>query len=555
MRRAPDTARARAADLIRHPLAPPIGAAAAGLLLVLASGALKAPFQTLSVLFAAGAVAWLGSRLRARSAPPPPDTSPPHLPARPGDETAREALRELERQVVRVREWCGAAAVTLWEVRAQRVRALAAAGRLLPASIAAAGDPLAWVGREGTPLWLQPTPSWSEPGREVSAVRVGSDGDVAWVLTCEYGAGTPRPEHAALEAWSGPLRVVLDVLSAQSRAVAGEKRLENLLLLLRRIPVEIELEAFGRELLDAATALTGASGGTLGTWSEEGGEIVATVGHDGGPTPGAHFAPPHSELGLAIRAGTPLVREAAQWKPGPTQVANDRDEWLSRPRTLISLPLATPSGTVGVLALWSTRASRFEDEALDMLRAVLPYAALHLDHAREYGRLRERADRDALTGLRNRRAFEAAFLAERMRFERYGRPMSLLMIDLDHFKSINDQYGHQAGDEVLRTVARVIQGAVRDVDVPARFGGEEFIVLLPETPLAAAAEVAERVRAAVERAAVLAEGRALDVRVSVGVSSCPERVPTPQALPGSADAALYEAKRGGRNRVELAGSF
>src|SRR5690606_27100664 len=120
----------------------------------------------------------------------------------------------------------------------------------------------------------------------------------------------------------GPLRVLLDVLSAQSRAVAGQERLERLLALLRRIPVEIQLQRFGDELLHAAMSLMGATGGALGTWQDEGGEVVAVSGHDGGPAIGASFAPRTSELGLAVLAGAPLVRGAGQWRPATNPLAN-----------------------------------------------------------------------------------------------------------------------------------------------------------------------------------------------------------------------------------------
>lgn len=459
---------------------------------------------------------------------------------------------ELQRQVMHVHAWSGAAAVTLWKAHMGQLRAVAAAGRTLPGKLALAGDPIAWVAREGTPLWLDPTPSWSEPGRRVAAARVWQDEDVDWILTCEYEAGAPLPSHETLATFHDPLRIAFEVLRAQRKTALVSEQLARLEKLLDRIPLQLEVSGFGAELLDAAMALTAATGGTVGTWHDEFGVIVATAGDDGGPEPGMRFQPPESELGLAVRKGDRIVREGGQWRAIDNPVANPKENWLARPRALVSIPLTTPSGTAGALALWTTTAQSFDPAVLDLLSAVMPYAGLHLHHAREYGQVRERADRDALTGLRNRRAFDAAFLAEQQRVARYPHAMSVLMVDVDHFKSVNDQLGHEAGDEVLRTVAGIIDRAVRDVDIPARYGGEEFIVLLPETGLAAAREVAERVRAAVERTSVYAGGAQIDVRVSVGVSSCPEVVDSPLALPGSADAALYVAKERGRNRVETA---
>jgi diguanylate cyclase (GGDEF)-like protein len=126
------------------------------------------------------------------------------------------------------------------------------------------------------------------------------------------------------------------------------------------------------------------------------------------------------------------------------------------------------------------------------------------------------------------------------------------MLDIDHFKRINDEHGHDAGDEVLRAVAAVLRNATRDVDVTARHGGEEFVVLLPETGLAAARDAAERVRTAVATATVDPGGRQLSVTVSVGVSAWPDSATAPADLLPGADAALYEAKRSGRNRVVAA---
>jgi diguanylate cyclase (GGDEF)-like protein len=190
--------------------------------------------------------------------------------------------------------------------------------------------------------------------------------------------------------------------------------------------------------------------------------------------------------------------------------------------------------------------------AIPLLETIGAYAALHLEHALELGRARQSADTDALTSLPNRRAFERAWRAEIARHDRYVQPLALILLDLDHFKQINDRWGHDAGDEVLRRVADTLRRAVRDVDLAARLGGEEFVILLPETTFAAASEAAERLRLAVESLQVHWLGQNIPVRVSIGVSACPSSVALPGELLKSADAALYEAKRGGRNRVVTA---
>lgn len=161
---------------------------------------------------------------------------------------------------------------------------------------------------------------------------------------------------------------------------------------------------------------------------------------------------------------------------------------------------------------------------------------------------------DGLTGLANRREFLARLREELDRSRRYAHPCALLMLDVDNFKSVNDTWGHPAGDEVLRAVAARIGNEIRPTDRAARYGGEEFAVLLPETDAAGAMSVAERVRAAIAATpVVISTESAIGVRVSVGVAACAAGGMDDRVLLSSADEALYAAKQGGRNRVVAAG--
>ena len=168
-------------------------------------------------------------------------------------------------------------------------------------------------------------------------------------------------------------------------------------------------------------------------------------------------------------------------------------------------------------------------------------------------RLRELATVDGLTGALNRRAFMRAADGELAVARRYGRPMSVMMIDADHFKKVNDTYGHDAGDAVLKALSATCRQQLRDVDLFGRLGGEEFAIALPETSLTAARVVAERVRQALAAAQVPTDGGILTFTVSVGVSALSTPADTMETLLREADAALYVAKNGGRNRVQLAG--
>ncbi|MEY5097428.1 MAG: hypothetical protein RJA36_147 [Pseudomonadota bacterium] len=159
---------------------------------------------------------------------------------------------------------------------------------------------------------------------------------------------------------------------------------------------------------------------------------------------------------------------------------------------------------------------------------------------------------DPLTGLFNRRAFTEAAEFEIRQAQRYDQPLALIVIDLDHFKAINDNLGHATGDAVLQAFARLIAQGVREVDLTARLGGEEFVLLLPSTGAAAAAQVAQRLCEAVAASPLPVEGRRLSYTASFGVAELDARQPRLDVLLERADAALYLAKRRGRNRVELA---
>jgi diguanylate cyclase (GGDEF)-like protein len=162
-------------------------------------------------------------------------------------------------------------------------------------------------------------------------------------------------------------------------------------------------------------------------------------------------------------------------------------------------------------------------------------------------KLQEYADRDGLTGIANRRYFEARLADEFSRWQRHGGELSVLLFDLDHFKKINDQFGHIAGDAVLRVMAQRVAGVVRKEDIFGRFGGEEFALLLPATPLSDAINVAEKIRHAIGSEPVDVDGVTVPVTASVGAAAARSGVQGYETLVHEADAALYSAKRRGRN--------
>lgn len=207
-------------------------------------------------------------------------------------------------------------------------------------------------------------------------------------------------------------------------------------------------------------------------------------------------------------------------------------------------PLVLAGMVVGVL---ETGDSAVDEDTEQVLQALLSTAAAALESAHLHSASRELAEIDALTGLPNRRRFEADIEQEWDRCRRYGRPMSVVMVDLDHFKELNDTNGHLYGDEVLHGAARAMSDVLRTSDTAYRYGGEEFVVLLRETALDDALVVAERLRAAVEHVSL--HGRSRVVTASAGVAERASTMAHHTELVAKADVALYEAKAAGRNRV------
>ncbi|WP_088330649.1 sensor domain-containing diguanylate cyclase [Lacimicrobium sp. SS2-24] len=156
---------------------------------------------------------------------------------------------------------------------------------------------------------------------------------------------------------------------------------------------------------------------------------------------------------------------------------------------------------------------------------------------------------DGLTGLYNRRFWEESCQLEFKRYQRSQGQASLLMLDIDHFKSVNDNYGHPAGDEVIKTLAAIIKDSVRETDIPGRYGGEEFAIVLPDTDANSARQVAERIRKITEATVIRHEGLELNVTVSLGIAQLRPDYQEHMAWISKADQALYQAKESGRNKV------
>ena len=223
-------------------------------------------------------------------------------------------------------------------------------------------------------------------------------------------------------------------------------------------------------------------------------------------------------------------------------------------RSWLGVPLFMYGGCEGVIAVQSTRVAAFGPAHQRLLESE----ALQIASALQNAQLYELAMVDGLTGLFVRRYFDARIEDEVERSKRYGSPFSVVMMDIDDFKRLNDTYGHVVGDRVLRTISSVVKAQVRGVDTAARYGGEEIALILPRTEMVAAYNLAERIRAAIAEQRVTTDAdadetsKSLGVTASFGIAAFPEcKAQSGEDLVRRADRALYRAKRTGKNRVEL----
>jgi two-component system, cell cycle response regulator len=246
----------------------------------------------------------------------------------------------------------------------------------------------------------------------------------------------------------------------------------------------------------------------------------------------------------------PVVRRlSAREEPALVRTADELpavDAVLPDAVNFVIVPLIAEDESLGVVvAEWGARpGARIPALTVDTLAQSAVHAALSLRNTWLLTEVERLATRDGLTGLPNRRLFEESLEREIARSERRGSPVALVVLDVDHFKDVNDTLGHQAGDAVLREVGRVLEEHTKASDLPARYGGDEFVVLLPDCSGPDCERVAERLRSAVAE-----QTTTIKVTVSAGAASLPENAHDAERLVAAADAALYEAKRAGRDRA------
>jgi diguanylate cyclase (GGDEF)-like protein len=252
----------------------------------------------------------------------------------------------------------------------------------------------------------------------------------------------------------------------------------------------------------------------------------------------------------AMRLGEPVLSSDLPDAAYPLS-AEARQDGI---RSVVCLPLASAQERLGVILFYRNDRSDFSFEDVELVRTFSHLAAHAIQNARLHARTVNLAETDPLTGLYNRRKFEQRLREEIQRSQRSRQPLALLLLDIDHFKKVNDTYGHSAGDAVLKALALTFRKETRDVDMAARMGGEEFVFLLPDTDPALAQRVAERIRAAVMAQAIaISEAEKIRITASIGIACYPLHANSAEALIVGADRAVYAAKQAGRNRVWMTG--
>lgn len=309
-------------------------------------------------------------------------------------------------------------------------------------------------------------------------------------------------------------------------------------------------DALNKAICETALQVTSATEAALVRWrgdEEKGWVQFATAGL-------RHKAPfPLGMESLVARtcmSGTMFVHDDVTKMAGVSLFFENDEAWTKG--ALAIVPLELENRVIGAIVAAAPPKSVIPTEEARNIALLGALAATSLEMVWEIEEVSRRARTDALTGLANRRAFDEHLSQLLAHADRFGHSLSLILADVDHFKNVNDTWGHEAGDVVLKHIAKTLQDGVRAVDICARFGGEEIALLLPQTALPGATELADRLRQAVGEKPIVWAGNDISVTVSCGVACYPDGVLTKEALFAAADRALYEAKSAGRNRVKSA---
>jgi len=338
-------------------------------------------------------------------------------------------------------------------------------------------------------------------------------------------------------------------ISEHRRLEEAERRrlqeLEALRATMADISSELDMDKLIRKIMERVLALLDANQGMLCLYRPAQGDLEVVVSYNQNRDyTGTRFALGEGGVGTVAETRRPMIIQDYQhWeKRSP--------KYIDPNVSLIEMPLLSGSELLGVIMVASDADKRpFSQEDLRLVEMFAFEVAIALRNVQLLEETRRLAITDALTGIYNRRYFMERAQFEMERSRRYSKALSVLMFDIDHFKRINDRYGHLAGDQALQAVTRIARESLRNVDILGRYGGEEFVVLLPEATLSEANQAAERLRQEIAHTPIPSEAGTLQLTVSVGVAGLNASIQDVGVLIDKADQAMYRAKQSGRNKV------
>ena len=329
------------------------------------------------------------------------------------------------------------------------------------------------------------------------------------------------------------------------------RRGDALLRAVQQIQAHTSTESLAKGICQTALDITEGSVATLVRWDADSNSGVVETTSAGAEASRGEKVTADCLVGGSCLRGTPLIMEDARIIPRSSAVYGPGDG-VGAIGSLAVVPLVREKRVLGAVVVIGANPDTHLQADVRNVSLFAAVAATSLEMAWQIEEVSRRASTDQLTGLSNRRHFDEQLHRVLAESDRSGLPASLIMADLDYFKRVNDNFGHEAGDIVLKHVAAVFLEQVRAIDICARYGGEEIALLLPQTDLAGALELAERLRRALSARNANHRGREIPVTSSFGVSSYPQTARTHDALFPTADKALYQAKGAGRNCVRSA---